>query len=201
MSSGQGAGTPGPGASAGPTGAPTGASPDASGPTASDEPSSAASEIPSETPSEAPSSTAPAGDGPAAACTGSDANRDFYASVAAAVSWPVYCPVLGEGWHVDAGQYRSAGGGWMEIAYKGPDGARLAFRQGVPCTTDGCEPTGTDAGPAAFGDMAGQLLELDGGDLAVVVDPGASPSWSVVGSGLEQPEFEAIAAALVRVGD
>jgi hypothetical protein len=200
VSAGPGTGTPAPGASSAASDAPVPSDAETPGASPSEAPSFDASPSPSEAPpSERPSSTA--GTGPAAACAGTAENRDFYAAVADAVSWPVYCPVLGSGWHVDAGQYRLAGGGWMEIAYKGPGGARLAFREGAACTTAGCQPTGTDAGPAAFGDLDGTLLQLDGGDLAVVVDPGATPSWSIKGSGLDQADFVAIAAGLARVGD
>ena len=180
--------------SAGP--ASTGASAPASAePTPTDEP------MPTDAPSEAPATDEPSSTsatGPAAACAGNDDNRDFYAAVAEAVDWGVYCPVLGSGWFVDAGQYRLAGGGWMEIGYRGPDGARLEFRQGAACSDPGCVPSGEDAGEVAFGDMAGTLVVMDDG-LAVVVDPGATPSWTVTGTGLDRATFEAIAADLVRV--
>jgi hypothetical protein len=146
---------------------------------------------------DAPSSTP--GSGPAAACAGNDENRDFYVSVAGSVEWAVYCPVLGSGWFVEAGQYRLAGGGWMEIAYRGPGGAHIALHQGTPCSTDGCAPGGQDAGEAAFGDLTGTLL-IDGDQLAIVVDEGSTPSWTIRSTGLDQAEFESIAGALVQVG-
>lgn len=165
------------------------------GPTPTDDPV-ATDEASTAPATDEPSSTA--GTGPAAACAGNDDNRDFFAAVAEAVDWVVYCPVLGSGWFVDAGQYRLAGGGWMEIAYRGPDGARLEFRQGAACSDPGCVPSGEDAGEVAFGDMTGTLVVMDDG-LAVVVDPGATPSWTVTGMGLGQEAFEGIAADLVRV--
>ena len=159
-------------------------------------PTALASEAPA---TDAPTSSAPGGS--AAVCAGNDDNRDFYAAVADAVAWPVYCPVLGEGWFVDAGQYRLAGGGWMEIAYQGPRGLRLELREGAVCAVGDCVLNGADGGGAAFGDMAGTLLLLDEGRLAIVVDAGANPSWTIVASGLDQAAFESIAAELVRVGD
>jgi hypothetical protein len=92
--------------------------------------------------------------GSAAECAGNDENRDFYMAVAGAVDWTVYCPVLGSGWFVESGQYRLAGGGWMEIGYRGPGGARIALREGAPCTAEGCIPTGDDLGTAAFSHRA-----------------------------------------------
>lgn len=171
---------------------PTSTSEPTDGPDATDEPTETAATV-------EPSSTA--GSGPAAACAGSDENRDFFASVSAAVDWAVYCPVLGRGWFVETGQYRLAGGGWMEIAYGGPGGARLDIRQGAACATEGCVPSGAEAGEAAFGDRTGTLLVLDGERSAVVVDPGETPSWTIVGSGLDQAAFAEIAADMTRVGD
>jgi hypothetical protein len=183
--------TPSDVATASPTEAPTAT------PTATGEPVPTGSPTPEPSTSAGPSPSL--GAGPAAACAGNDDNRDFYAKVAADVDWAVYCPVLGKGWVVDAGQYRLRGGGWMEIAYRGPGGARLEFREGAACTTSGCVPSGTDLGEAAFGEMTGTLFE-DGGRLAIVVDGGATPSWTLVGTGLDQAAFERVAADLVIVG-
>ncbi len=160
-------------------------------------PTTQPSGTPTEEPTEEPSSTT--GTGPAAACAGNDENRDFFAAVADSVAWPVYCPVLDAGWFVDSGQYRLAGGGWMEIAFRGPGGARIELREGAVCGTDGCIPSGSDVGEGAFGDLTGTLLALDGDRWAVVVDPGTTPSWTIVGIGLDQAAFERIAANLALV--
>lgn len=161
-------------------------------------PSSApASAEPTAAPSDPPGSAAP---GAADACTGTDANRDFFESVAAAVAWPVYCPVLPGGWFVDAGEYRLAAGGRMEITYRGPGGARLELREGAFCATDdGCVPAGTHLGDAPFGDLTGTLVSADDGRWAISVDPGAPISWLAVGSGLEEATFRAYVAALTAV--
>ena len=179
----------------GATAAPTDTPPATPTPTSEPVPSESAAPEPSTSAGPSPSLDA----GPAAACAGNDDNRDFYAKVAADVDWSVYCPVLGKGWVVDAGQYRLRGGGWMEIAYRGPGEARLEFREGAACTTDGCVPGGSELGEAAFGDMTGTLLE-DGDRLAIVVDGGATPSWTLVGIGLDRADFERVAAGLVIVG-
>lgn len=147
---------------------------------------------------DAPSSSDP---GAAAACSGSDENRDFFSAVADAVEWPVYCPVLPTGWFVDSGQYRLAGGGWLEIAYRGPGGTRIELHEGAFCdAADGCVPDGTDIGEAAFGDLAGTLVDAGGDTWAVVVDRGASPSWLLLGEGMDGAAARTIAADLARVG-
>lgn len=172
-----------------------------SSPTEGPEASSAgsASTEPSAEPteSEAPSSTA--GSGPAAACAGSDDNRDFYASVAGAVDWAVYCPVLPSRWFVAKGDYSLAGGGRMTIAYNGPGGASIELVEGVVCGDDACSPSGTDLGEAAFGDMDGTLWDVGSEGLELLVDPTSTPSWILRTTGVSESDARAIGADLVRV--
>ena len=149
-----------------------------------------------------PSPTGSTGSGTAAACTGSAENRDFYASMAAAVEWTVYCPVLDDGWFVQTGQYRLADGGRMEIVYEGPARAQLTLDGGAFCTIrGGCVPPGVDVGRAAFGDRDGTLVALDDGSWAVVVDREAALGWLLVVTGLDEVATRAIAARMVVVGD
>ena len=155
-------------------------------------------EAPTDPPSEAP--TADPGDGAAAACSGSDENREFFAAVAESVDWPVYCPVLAEGWFVASGEYRLAGGGWLEIAFRGPGGARIDLREGAICSSDDCVPSGTDLGKAPFGGMTGMVSDLGDGRFAVVVGPEGSLAWTLVGSGLAEADVRTIAADLASVG-
>jgi hypothetical protein len=177
-----------------PASAPVGSSTDQPSLPPSDEPSPAPTDFPAVEPS--PS----AGAGGLAECTGNSENRDFFAGVASAVDWPVYCAVLPGGWFVDAGRYRLARGGWMEMTYKGPSGARLELHEGSFCQDpSGCVPTGTDAGTAAFGDRDGTLVLADDGRLAVVVDRGSSPSWLAIGSGLDRDAFVKVIGRLVRL--
>jgi hypothetical protein len=173
------------------------------------------SDAPTDDPANSPEPTTPAptasapdgssagpstGTGSAAACTGSDENRDFFASMAAAVDWTVYCPVVPDGWFVEDGTYRLADGGWMEISYNGPGDARLVLRQGGFCETgDGCVPAGTDAGETALGDRSGTLVAVADGSWAIVVDRGATPSWLLVVQGLGETEARTIAANLQAV--
>lgn len=135
-----------------------------------------------------------------AVCAGNDDNRKFFADAAAAFDWPVYCPVLPARWVVVEGEYRSAGGGWLAITYKGPGGARFEVREGAFCDLpEGCVPNGPDAGPAAFGDLQGTLVTADDGRYAVVVDRGDPRSWLAIGSGLDVEVFKGFAADLALV--
>jgi hypothetical protein len=134
------------------------------------------------------------------ACTGTDENRDFYEAVASAVGWPVYCPSLPRGWNVESGQYRLANGGRMEISYRGPDAAGLRLQEGAFCEGDGCVPSGSEIGAAAFGDREGTLYEVDGG-WAIAVDPGEAISWLIVVTGVGETQAREFAADLVRLDD
>ena len=184
------------------------ASPITSGPAATDAP---VTEAPTATPTEAPTATAVptptaepsptgGGTGGADACTGTDENREFFTSVAGAVDWPVYCPVLGSGWSVDAGQYRLAGGGRMEIGYRGPSGARIELKQGYFCDTMDCSGGGTELGDAAFGDLRGVMLDQDGGRFGIVAVAIDGPVWLLTTDGLDEDEARSVGANLVRIG-
>jgi hypothetical protein len=187
--------------SAPPSAEPTAESTPTAEPAATPSPAATPTPTPIATAAEASAAASPTGDGGSAAeCTGNDSNRTFFAQVAAAVDWPVYCAVLPARWSVDSGQYRLAGGGWMRIAYEGPGGARFELSEGAFCDdANGCVPNGPDAGPAAFGDMTGTLVIGDDGRYAVVVDRGAELSWVAIGVGLDVEVVKEFAVDLVRV--
>jgi hypothetical protein len=171
-------------------------------PAPTDEPTPSAIVIETESPppgdASPPASTGP---GPAGDCSGSDENRDFFRAAASALDWTVYCAVLPAGWFVDSGQYRQAAGGWVQIAYRGPAGARFELHEGAFCAAaDGCVPTGSDAGDSQFGDKTGTLVAIDDGGWAVVVDRAEKVSWLAVGTGLGEDAFRGFAATLVVVG-
>jgi hypothetical protein len=139
-------------------------------------------------------------------CSGSAENRDFYDAAADSMSWDVYCAVLADGWFVEAGSYRLADGGRLEVTYRGPGGERIEIREGAWCTADAasCAPRASELGPASFGDRAGVLVALGGSEadgFAVHVDAGKAPSWSILGRGMDAAGLVAIAAALHRVSE
>ena len=179
---------------------------------ASDTPSASVNELatpaiePSATPAptEVPSSsgvTASPAVAPASGCSGTDENRTFFSSVAASTDWVVYCPVLPAGWFVEQGQYRLAGGGRLAMTYRGPGGGRFALDEGVWCTDgSGCVPAGSDIASTAFGDRTGTLIATGSGSFAIVVDAGATVSWSLAGEGLDESTVRTFGAALIAVG-
>ena len=169
-------------------------------PSTTDEPSIEPLDTPAPSSSGEPSPSESAGTGAAAACTGTDENRQFFEAAAATLEWTVYCAVLPPGWFVDAGEYRRAGGGRLEIAYRGPKGTRLQLREGAFCPDGaGCVPSGTEAGDASFGDQAGTMISTDDGGWAVIVDRGEAISWLAVGTSIDEDAFRAITSALAAV--
>lgn len=205
---GTGSPTPAPSATAvtaSPSGEPAPSGEPTDGPT--DAPSGEATEPPTEQPTGGPSleptdTPVPSGTpGGAAACSGNDGNRDFFAGVAQAVTWDVYCAVLPAGWFVDAGEFRLAGGGKMEIAYKGPGGQRIEVREGTYCAgDDGCIPAGPDAGTASFGDRPARLVDAGGGAWLAVAE-GGDVNWEAKGTGMDGAVLAGFSAAFARVGE
>jgi hypothetical protein len=167
-----------------------------------DEPTADPTEAPLD-PTDAP--TAPATEEPtsatgADACTGSQDNQDFFASVARDMDWTVLCAVLPRGWSVQTGSYRLANGGRMVISYKHRSGATLSLSEGAFCAdTDGCVPPGTDVGDASFGPLDGTLVALDDGGWAIIVDRGAQLSWLLVAHGVDEATAMGLGAALAVV--
>ena len=146
------------------------------------------------------------GTGTPAGCSGTAENRDFYAAAAQAVQWRVYCAVLPTGWFIESGSWRLRGGGQLQVAYKGPNAARLVLQEGAYCTTgaSACSPRDHDLGAAAFGDQRGTLADLGPNEpadgYAIYVNPGVTPpSWSITGTNMDQATFVGIAAALLRI--
>ena len=145
-------------------------------------------------------SGAPSGS-PSAACSGSDANREFFRQAAASMDWSVYCASLPDGWFLESGTYRLADGGRLEVTYRGPGDAHLAIVEGFACAgseVDACAPRDALTGPARLGDRDGELGRLANG-LVLDLDRGRSPSWRVTGLGLSEEAFRDLCAALVIV--
>ncbi|MGZ8502608.1 MAG: PT domain-containing protein [Candidatus Limnocylindrales bacterium] len=158
-----------------------------------DEPTDEPTDQPSGSPGTEPTPTA----GGTGACLGSTDTRDFFASFAQSVPWPVYCAVLPKGWSVEKGTYRLKNGGRLTITYRRrADSARVVLDEGTVCAdTSPCVPAGTSLGSAPFGDRQADLSSTGVG-LAAVVDASENPAWLLTGSGLTEKEFRAIAANL-----
>ncbi len=119
------------------------------------------------------------------------------------MSWPVYCAVLPAGWYLEAGSYRVANWGHLNVTYRGPGDAHLALAEGNVCDGLGpeievCAPRDAVIGPAMLGDMPGELGQLSNG-LVLDVHRGANPSWRVTGLGISAADFTLLCAAMFRV--
>ena len=163
-------------------------------------PSPSGEPLESATPDVATSSPRPS-DG---ACTGDEKNREFFHLAAGAMSWPVYCAVLGEGWFLTGGRYELANGGHLEVTYRGPADVHVALVEGTICSAgsdvETCAPRDAVIGTASFGDREGELGRLGNG-LVLDVDRGATPSWRASGVGLSEDDFRTIGADLILVDD
>jgi hypothetical protein len=135
--------------------------------------------------------------GGTAACFGSNDTRDFFASFAQSVSWPVYCAVLPKGWSVEKGTYRLKDGGRLTITYRRrADSARVILDQGTVCAdTSPCVPAGTSLGTGPFADREADLSSTGDG-FAAVVDEAENPAWLMTGTGITEKDFRGIATNL-----
>jgi hypothetical protein len=141
------------------------------------------------------------GGGSAAACSGTDNNRDFYADAAHALAFAVYCPVLPHGWFVDQGDYQLKGGGQLHITYKGPSGASLELIERGPCGEgDDCIPSGTEEGDRSLADLPATLVKLDDGGLMIAAENVTDGRWWIIGRGVDEIALTQIAADLTLVG-
>lgn len=156
-------------------------------------PSAGPTDEPSGSPGIVPTPTA----GGTGACLGSPDTRDFFASFAQSVSWPVYCAVLPKGWSVEKGTYRLKNGGRLTITYRRrADSARVILDEGTVCVdTNPCVPAGSSLGLAPFGDRQAELRST-GGSLAAVVDASENPAWLLTATGLTEKDFRGITTNL-----
>ena len=138
-----------------------------------------------------------------APCYGSSDTKDFFASFAQAVPWPVYCVTLPSGWSVAKGVYRLRDGGELTISYqRRVDGAQLTLDEGARCMDgSGCLPPGSVVGSTPFADRVADVLALTSGGVAAAVDADRNPSWLLTGTGLSQDDLQTIAAALHLVDE
>jgi hypothetical protein len=135
----------------------------------------------------------------AAACTGTAENKAFFAEAAAKLKFAVYCAVLPKGWWVKEGEYNSASGGRLTVAYTNKAGDKIAVDEGAWCTTGKATCGGPFVvGTAPFDGLAGELLQL-GPNWVVTVNLGATPAYSIAGYGVTKAQILAYAAAMVRV--
>lgn len=153
---------------------------------------------PTDTPTDTPAASGSGG--PAAACTGTAEHQAFFAEAASVLSLDVYCAALPTGWWLQATEYKEANGGYLTIQYKNLGGGQIDIGEGNFCAgLPDCWASASDLGTASFGDRSGQLKLLAGGQYAVFVDSGTTHGYRMIGKGMSQADFVAMAAAMVKV--
>jgi hypothetical protein len=139
-------------------------------------------------------------------CLGWSANSAYFKTVARGVALAVYCGVMPSGWNTTSTEWARPKStvGWFSLVYKNSKKTQsITIWQGDFCshTADpsNCWTSSSDLGAAHFGDLAGSLKDLGGGQFAVFVNPNTKTGYRIVGAGLSQAAFVAIAAAMVRI--
>ena len=190
---------------AGPTDTPAPAVTDSPTPDATATPGPSATATATAVPSASAGLTAPPPSKPipASTCTLRGAKTStFWAVAAKPMDWVVYCPILPAPWAVSGDGYNLSVGarGVVWVAYSSSHKATLRIDEGSFCTTTvaKCSP-GTVLKPALFGDQLGSLVDLPGGNMAIYVNPGASKSYRLTGSGMSEAAFIQIAQDLARI--
>jgi hypothetical protein len=91
--------------------------------------------------------------GPAGGCSGSQANKDWWAAESKHLVFTVYCGSMPSGWYFETANDNYNNGGMMYAEYKGPSGATFSVFEGK------FDPTihGPSLGSANFGDLGGTL--------------------------------------------
>jgi len=155
-------------------------------------PTAAASASPAES-----ASAAPAG----STCTGSADHLAFFADAASKLSFDAYCASLPSTWWLQATQYQLPGGGQLTISYKNSKGQTLSVGEGNFCSgAPLCWTSVGDLGSASFGNLSGSLkLYNNDPQYAVYVSPGTTHGYQIIGKGMTQAQFVALAAAMVKI--
>jgi len=119
---------------------------------------------------------------------------------AGVLGFDVYCAALPTSWWLQATEYKQPDGGYLTIQYKNNSGGQIDVGEGNFCAgAPDCWTSASDLGAANFGDRAGQLKQLAGGQYAVFVDAGTTHGYRIIGKGMSQSDFVAMAAAMVKV--
>ena len=110
----------------------------------------------------------------------------------------VYCAVVPSSWWIQSGSYTGSSGGFLGVEYKS-SGGDFSLWEGAWCPPDkACVAVGPQIGTASFGGLNGDLY-LNNGTYTLRVGTTAHPAYLMVGSGMTQAQFVALAAALIKV--
>jgi hypothetical protein len=117
----------------------------------------------------------------------------------------VYCAKLPSGWILGTTKWdKPKTGHWMTISYHNKNKTQtITVGEGDFCaqTADptNCWTAASDLGTASFGGMTGTLEQLSGGQFAVFVNANTKSGYQIVGKGMTQSAFVAMAAAMVLI--
>jgi hypothetical protein len=108
---------------------------------------------------------------------------------------------LPSSWWLQDTAYQQPNGGLFTISYTNLKGQTLTVGEGNFCAGDStCWTSISDLGPASFGDLAGTLkLRTTDPQYAVYVGAGTANGYQIIGNGLTQAQFVAIAAGMVKI--
>jgi hypothetical protein len=140
--------------------------------------------------------------GAAAGCSGSDANKAWWAAESKKLTFEVYCGVVSGSWYFNQADDTYGGGGTMIASYKGPSSALFTIKEGAFCTSgaSACSPHDTYVGPAKFGDLDGALYTLGPGlGYAIYIGAGTTHGYTATGTNMSQATFVNLAKALIKV--
>jgi hypothetical protein len=166
-------------------------------PTPTTKPSASVASASPTSPSTSPTAT---GGAPTAICTGTAEHLAFFQEAAKALTFSVYCASLPAKWWLSATEYRLPNGGYLTISYQNTAGNTISVGEGNFCVgLPDCWTSVSDLGSANFGSMSGSLKQLSGGQFAVFVNPGTAHGYRIVGKGMSQASFVAIAAGMIVV--
>jgi hypothetical protein len=192
-------------------------------PTPTETPTEAPTETPAPTPSPTPVASDTASPTPAptdtpvavqtpsgvagdpTTCSSWAADAAYFNTAAHSLPFGLYCAALPSGWIVNGTNWaKPKTGGWMTISYRNKNKTQtVTVGEGDFCshTADpsNCWSSATDLGAANFGDMAGALKQLAGGQYAVFVNPNTKNGYQMVGQGMSQAAFVAMAAGMVLI--
>jgi hypothetical protein len=176
-------------------------------PIASETPAASESATPTLAPTVAPTDTPaptlpPVSAGDATKCLGWATYGAEFTKAAKSLKFnvDVYCAVLPSGWYVTTpfkwSQPKGVAGS-LVVTYK-RNTAVLTVSEGNFCA--GCAYVDlSDLGSASFGSLSADLKLRSTGTYALYVNPGATVQYQMVGKGMTQAAFVAMAAAMVKV--
>ena len=136
-------------------------------------------------------------------CTYWSKDSAYFTNATHTLAFGYYCAVLPSGWVLSNTAWaKPKTGGWMTIDYHNSKKTQtVTVGEGDFCaqTADptNCWTSSSDLGTAAFGDMTGELEQLSDGSFAVFVNPNTKTGYQIIGKGMSQASFVAMAAAMV----